>query len=218
MDKIKELLKKYTEPKGLWRIFCLMAAIFLMGVSLSFLILVDMGTDPFSFMNRGFAAALHMSFGTWQLLINIGLFLVTFLFQKSLIGLGTLVNMTIIGYVADFFGSIWNEMEIFQTPMSIGSRLIILAGALAVFVLTAAVYMTAQLGTAPYDAIPFIIVQKTKKLSFRWVRMLWDTTAVVIGMLLGMKLGVITVLMVLTLGPVVSWFGDHVAGKLFERD
>ena len=117
-----------------------------------------------------------------------------------------------------FFGSIWNEMEIFQTPMSIGSRLIILAGALAVFVLTAAVYMTAQLGTAPYDAIPFIIVQKTKKLSFRWVRMLWDTTAVVIGMLLGMKLGVITVLMVLTLGPVVSWFGDHVAGNLFERD
>ena len=61
-------------------------------------------------------------------------------------------------------------------------------------------------------------MQKTKKLSFRWVRMLWDTTAVVIGMLLGMKLGVITVLMVLTLGPVVSWFGDHVAGKLFERD
>ena len=158
MDKIKELLKKYTEPKGLWRIFCMMAAIFLMGVSLSFLILVDMGTDPFSFMNRGFAAALHMSFGTWQLLINIGLFLVTFLLQKNLIGLGTLVNMTVIGYVADFFGSIWNEIEIFKTPVSMGLRLIILAGALAVFVFTAAVYMTAQLGTAPYDAIPFIIM------------------------------------------------------------
>ena len=82
MDKIKELLKKYTEPKGLWRIFCMMAAIFLMGVSLSLLILVDMGTDPFSLMKMGFAAALHMSFGTWQLLINIGLFLVTFCFRK----------------------------------------------------------------------------------------------------------------------------------------
>ena len=47
MDKIKELLKKYTEPKGLWRIFCMMAAIFLMGVSLSFLILVDMDRPIF---------------------------------------------------------------------------------------------------------------------------------------------------------------------------
>lgn len=217
MDKVKEVLKKYTEPQGLWRIFCMMTAIFLMGVSLSFLILVDMGTDPFSFMNRGFAAALHMSFGTWQLLMNVILFLITFLFQKNLIGLGTLVNMTAIGYVADFFGSVWDQIEIFHNPMPMMLRLVILAGALAVFVLTAAIYMTAQLGMAPYDAVPFIIAKRAKKLSFRWIRMLWDTAATMMGILLGMKLGAITVLMVLTLGPVVSWFGEHVAGKLFER-
>lgn len=217
MKKIKALLVKYTEPQGLWRIFCMMTAIFFMGVSLSFLILVDMGTDPFSFMNRGFAATLHMSFGTWQLVMNCILFIITFLFQRRLIGLGTLVNMTVIGYVADFFGSVWNQIDAFQAPMPMGLRLVILAGALGVFVFSAAVYMTAELGTAPYDAIPFILSQHVKQIPFRWIRMIWDTAATVIGLLLGMKLGVITVLMVLTLGPVVAWFGDHVAGRLFGR-
>ena len=66
-------------------------------------------------------------------------------------------------------------------------------------------------------AMACISAKRAKKLSFRWIRMLWDTAATMMGILLGMKLGAITVLMVLTLGPVVSWFGEHVAGKLFER-
>ena len=146
MDKVKEVLKKYTEPQGLWRIFCMMTAIFLMGVSLSFLILVDMGTDPFSFMNRGFAVSFTCHLEHGEFLMNVILFLITFLFQKNLIGLGTLVNMTAIGYVADFFGSVWDQIEIFHNPMPMMLRLVILAGALAVFVLTAAVVYDCSTG------------------------------------------------------------------------
>ena len=94
--------------------------------------------------------------------MNVILFLITFLFQKNLIGLGTLVNMTAIGYVADFFGSVWDQIEIFHNPMPMMLRLVILAGALAVFVLTAAVYMTAQLGMAPYDTC-FVYYSETGK-------------------------------------------------------
>lgn len=195
----------------------MVTAIFFMGFALSLLILIDMGTDPFSCMNLGFSSALQISFGTWQLLLNMVLFVVTIIFQRNLIGLGTFVNMIAVGYVADFFGAVWNQMEIFKSPMSLGLRLVILAGALAVFVMTAAIYMTADLGMAPWDAVPFIIAGRVKKLSFRWIRMIWDTTAVLLGFVLGMKVGVITVLMVLTLGPVISWFGEHVAGKLFGK-
>lgn len=211
---IKNLMKKYMTPQGLWRIFCMTAAVFLMGFSLSFLILVDMGTDPFSFMNMGFAAVLHISFGNWVLIFNSILFVVTFLMQRNLIGLGTLVNMTMIGYTADFFGNIWNRMELFKAPMSFGLRIGILVAALIVFVVTAAIYMTAELGTAPYDAIPFILAGKVKKLSFRAVRMLWDTAAVLLGLAMGRKVGIVTILMVLVLGPVVEWFGKHVTGRL----
>ena len=109
---IKNLVKKYTTPQGIWRIFCMCTAIFFMGFALSFLILVDMGTDPFTCMNLGFSSVLHLSFGTWQILLNLGLFVVTVIFQRNLIGLGTFVNMIAIGYTADFFGSIWNQMPV----------------------------------------------------------------------------------------------------------
>ena len=49
MDKVKEVLKKYTEPQGLWRIFCMMTAIFLMGVSLSFSDFSGYGNRPIFF-------------------------------------------------------------------------------------------------------------------------------------------------------------------------
>lgn len=212
---MKECLKKYTSPQGLWRIFCMIVSIEMMGLSLSLLILTDMGTDPFSYMNLGFSSVLHISFGTWQLMMNLILFAFPLLFKRELIGLGTLVNMTAVGYTADFFSSIWNRFSVFAQPLSLGMRILILIPSLALFVVTAAVYMTAELGTAPYDALPLLISQKIKKISFRWVRMLWDTSAMVLGLILGMKIGLITILMVITLGPVVSWFGEHMAGKLF---
>lgn len=213
---MNELIKKYTTRGGLWKVFCMTAAILFMGISLSFLILVDMGTDPFTCMNMGFSSVLHISFGTWQLILNIMLFIVTIICEKNLIGLGTFLNMIAIGYTADFCGSIWRQMEIFKNPMSFGLRLAVLAVALAVFVLSAAIYMTSELGTAPWDAIPFIIAEKLKKIPFRWVRMCWDTMAVLLGMAMGRKVGIITILMVLTLGPVVEWVGKHVTGRLLS--
>lgn len=211
---IKSLVQKYSTPQGLWRIFCMTAAIFLMGFSLSFLILVDMGTDPFTCMNLGFASVLHLSFGNWQMLLNLALFIVTLVCKRNLIGLGTFVNMIAIGYTADFFGALWSRTEVLSGTMSLTLRLVILVCALVVFVASAAIYMTAELGTAPWDAIPFIIAEKLGKIPFRWVRMCWDTMAVLLGMAMGRKVGVITIAMVLTLGPVVEWFGKHVTKKL----
>lgn len=215
---MNNIMKKYMTRQGMWRMFCMVTAIFMMGFSLSFLILIDLGTDAFSCMNLGFSSALHMSFGTWQLILNLILFVITVIFRRDLIGPGTFVNMILIGYTADFFGGVWNKMPVFEKPMPITLRFFILIVALAVFVAVAAIYMTAEMGMAPFDAIPFMIAEKTEKISFRWIRMLWDTIAMLLGLILGAKVGVITILMILTLGPVVAWFGDHVAGKLFGKN
>lgn len=44
-------------------------AIFGMGFFLSFLIMADYGTDPYTFMNRSLAARLGMTLGNWQLIL-----------------------------------------------------------------------------------------------------------------------------------------------------
>ena len=85
--------------------------IFFMGFVLSFLIEVDMGTDPCSFMNVSISERLPISFGTWQLICNILLFIPQILWGRKYIGPGTVFNMVFIGYIADFFRWIFNGFK-----------------------------------------------------------------------------------------------------------
>ena len=64
--------------------------------------LAAFGVDPFSCMNMGISGFLGMSFGNWQLIANILLLIVVFFTARSFIGLGTVVNMVFVGYIADF--------------------------------------------------------------------------------------------------------------------
>ena len=65
--------------------------------------------------------------------------------------------------------------------------------------------------SAPYDAIPFLIVKAQKKVPFRVVRMVFDFTVIVIAWVFGAKIGLVTILMGFTLGPVISWVGEKMA-------
>lgn len=82
---------------------------------------------------------------------------------------------------------------------------------------TCQVVRTAELGTAPYDAFAIIISERVP-FSFRTARIAVDICAVGIGWIRGNTPGIMTILLVLTLGPVVSWFGKHVAVKLFKKE
>lgn len=208
-------LRRYCTPAVLWRVFCMLIAVIIMGVALSLLIVADMGTDPFSTMNRGLAMVLPISFGTCQLITNVILIILMLLFQRKQIGIGTVANMTLVAYIADYLVGVWRGIPAIGKVPGLEIRIVMLIVGLVFFVLTAAVYMTADLGTAPYDALSFLLTDKLP-FSFRWIRMAVDTCAVCIGWACGNKPGIMTVLMVLSLGPVVAWFAENVAGKLFS--
>ena len=127
------------------------------------------------------------------------------------IGFGTLANMFLVGYSIDFFSWVWSKVLPDGLFDSMAVRLGVLLPALAVFVVAAGVYMVTELGTAPYDAIPFLIVKAQKKVPFRVVRMVFDFTVIVIAWVFGAKIGLVTILMGFTLGPVISWVGEKMA-------
>lgn len=192
------------------RILYVLLAVFMMGFSLSFLIRVNFGTDPCSAMNLGIARHLHLSFGNWQVLLNLILFLIVIAFDRSQIGWGTLANMILIGYTVDFFRWLF---DLFLPDNAFGSlsvRILVLIPALFLFIVAAAVYMAVELGTAPYDAIVFIISNKFKKIPFRLIRITWDMTACLIGFLLGSTIGVVTLMMAFLLGPVIAWVKEKI--------
>lgn len=206
MNSTKQFFQNMYQKTHFWkRLITCSIAIFIMGLCVSVLILVNMGTDPCSSMNLGISRTIHLSFGNWSAIFNIIVFIFVMIFDKSQIGFGSILNMFGIGYVSDFFTSKWNIILPTGLPDNIELKMITMLVTLMVFVLAASVYMTVDLGTSPYDAFPLIIGNKLKKVNFRWIRITYDVTAVIIGFLFGATIGIVTVIMAFALGPVIAW-------------
>lgn len=195
----------------------MLCAVTVMGMCVSLLVMCNMGTDPYSAMNYGISHMLGMSFGNYQLLSNLVLLLVVIIFDRKLIGTGTLGNMILVGYAADFFTWIWKNVCHVPEQFSLSTRIIILIPALILFIFAAAIYMQSGHGTAPYDAVSFLITNKIAKVTgrnmFRITRIVYDLLATCIAAETGGEVGIITILMVILLGPTVGFVGDFIKRK-----
>ena len=184
---MKEIIQGFYQKKHFWtRLILVIAAVILMGFALSWLLLVDLGTDPCTLLNQTISTRLG---------------------GRNL-GFGTLANMFLVGYSIDFFSWIWAKVLPADLFTSMGVRIAVLIPALILFILAASFYMDVDMGTAPYDAVSFIISTHLPNVSFRVIRIVYDFVVTAIAVLLGGKLGIVTVLMVITLGPVIEWLGN----------
>ncbi len=205
-------MKKYLTKEMRKRILLMLVGVFFMGVGVQFLNRTNLGPDPFSAMNYGFSAMAGISFGTFQMLFNAALFLLVLCIDRKQFGLGTIGNMVIVGYSADFTGWVVDKLGFMPAAedMSIGLKIGVMIPTLILFLFAAALYMNCGLGTSPYDALPVLLhrgIEKAtkKQIPYRFVRMLYDGLATVVALLVGGTVGVVTVLMVFTLGPCVDF-------------
>jgi len=192
-------------------------SVIMMGFSLSFLNQTNFGTDPYTVLNLGIASKVGLSLGNSQAIFNCILLLIVFLLDRSQIGWGTIANMFLVGYSFDFFtwlNGFWFPQSIYSTMTG---RVLVMIPSLMVFILVAATYMSVQLGTSPYDAVPYIISSKLPKVPFRGIRMGWDIGACVIGLLLNSKPGVVTLVMAFVLGPVIMWVKKNIVDRFLSH-
>ena len=198
----------YQKPHFLKRFILVNLAVILMGFSLSFLVLVDLGTDPCTLMNLTISSKLGMTLGNWQAFLNCILFIFVFLSGRDQIGFGTIANMFLVGYSLDFFSWLWVKLGVNLYFDSVMIRYLVFPIALLFFVFVAAVYMDVELGTSPYDAIPFIISKKLNKIPFRLLRISYDLFVIFIAWIFGGRVQIVTILMALLLGPIITFVGD----------
>ena len=70
----------------------------------------DFGTDPFTCMNLGISSHLPISYGTYQMLVNLVLFVPVIILARESFGAGCLVNMLGIGYISDFMVFVFGKL------------------------------------------------------------------------------------------------------------
>ncbi|WP_322174038.1 YczE/YyaS/YitT family protein [Acutalibacter caecimuris] len=194
------------------RIAAMLLAVTMMGVGVGFFMLAAMGSDPFSTLNLGVSARLHLSFGTWQAIFNILLLAVVVLTDRSKLGLGTLGNMFLVGYAADITSALLRQV-VDAASLGLPSRVAMTLLGVSMQLIGCAFYVTCGLGMAPYDCVSYIVPERTR-IPFRWWRMGLDVVCVAVGFACGAAIGIGTLLMAFCTGPVLPLLNRYVAGPL----
>lgn len=182
------------------------AGTLIMGFAVSLSVYARLGTDPCTCMNTGLARLLGMSFGVWQLIMNSIVLVFTFFFARDKIGFGTVVNMVAVGFLVDFFSWLYTFFLPPEPPLFLRAACMLLGVGILAF--TAALYMYPELGVSPYDSIGFILVRFLHA-QYRWCRVGYDVTAVLLGASLGGVAGIGTVITAFCMGPLIKFFGDR---------
>lgn len=163
------------------------------------------GVDPFQCFAQGTWERLFggvTTYGVYYMILS-GVMLVLDLFiARSYMGVATLVNMFLTGYIVDF--AVWVLQSVWPEP-NLALRIVFLLIGVLVMCFASSLYMTSNLGVSVYDAIP-IVISENRKWPFRFVRIGCDLVCVAIGALSGLLPGVGTLITALFMGPLIEVF------------
>lgn len=202
----------------------MLTGILFIGICVGSFRLSAFGVDAFTCMNLGISGFLHMTFGTWQLIMNAVILIVVFFTVRHCIGAGTIVNMVGVGYMADFI--CWVFQDVLAVNMTLPLRIIALLIGSLFAGMGVAFYMAADMGIAPYDSVALIIEKGTNgKIKFQYARVLSDITVVTVGVVfcllsggdLWLIIGIGTICNALFNGPLIQFFKVHVAKPLLGK-
>ena len=144
------------------------------------------GLDPFTAMNTGISNKLGIGLGVYQLAVNLVIFIFILWLDRKQIGIGTILNMVLVGFEIQWFTTIYHQLFGYRTTFLIVAADTLIG--LILFTLGASLYMAPDLGAAPYDAIAPIITQRTK-LSYRTARITQDVLFMVAAVMLLSHIG-----------------------------
>ena len=184
------------------------------GVSVGLFRTAELGVDPFQSLMSGLEAVIPISFGTLYVIVNALLLLVSLLLDRRKIGLATLINLTLLGYVVEFSEALFRRL---LPALSLPGRLGLLAAALLLLCFGSAMYFNADLGVSTYDALSLIASERQKNLPFQWCRILSDLLCVLLAALLlrlagrswgqiTASIGPATLLTAFCMGPLIRFF------------
>lgn len=193
------------------RYIAMLGGIMIMGLGVALFRFSGMGNDPATSIVIATSDCTGVVLAIVMMFINTLWFCLEFLFGRHYIGVGTFVNWLAVGplitFFSDWLGSNW------AAPQTLFLRLIVMTAGVMILSLATSLYQTADLGVSPYDAVSFILSERTP-IPYFWCRIFTDSFCTAVTFLLGGTLGLGTLVCSLGLGPFIAFFTRHVAQRL----
>lgn len=182
-------------PRKPRQVFQVIFGTSLIGVGISLNYLANLGLGPWGVFHDGLSKTIGITYGRTIIVTGVAVMLLWIpLKQKP--GLGTLIDIFLVGLVADTIILYFDFSEnIFL------SLILILLGIISIGTGTA-IYVGADLGVGPRDGI--MVGLETLGIKIGTARNLIELIAFLTGWLLGGLVGYVTILFVIGIGPVVQ--------------
>ena len=201
------------------RVVMSVCGVIICGVSVGMFKHAAFGVDPFQALMSGLDAVIPIRFGTLYVIVNLLLLVFSLVADRRKIGLATLINLFLLGYIAEFSQSCMARLV--PSP-ALGVRFLILALAVVIMCLASAFYFTADLGVSTYDAVALIWSEKQSRIPFSVCRVITDLVCVLAGVALCLaagfslrritgEVGIGTIITAFFMGPLIQFFNIRIA-------
>ena len=211
---------KTRDPLLLRRIWMAALGILLTGVSIGFFRRSMFGVDPYQCFANGLANVIPIRFGTLYMLVNLIQLAIVFFLNRRYIGISMLMNLFLLGYIVEFSDNLLARLF---GELQLPSRILFLIIGVVVTCIAAALYYSADLGVSTYDAIPLHIASRRPRLfgrtlPFKVVRVISDLICTLVGVALGARAGIGTVVTALFMGPLIAFFRRTLSDPLVRKN
>lgn len=179
------------------RLLQLYAGLALYGISDAMLVLAALGLDPWDVFHQGMSRTFGLGIGTWSIIVGATVLLLWIPLRQRP-GFGTVSNVFAIGAVMNLV------LAHISPPHAIGVRIAVLVAGVALNGVATGCYIGAGLGPGPRDGL--MTGWAARGHSIRVVRTIIEVTVLIVGFLLGGKVGVGTVLYAVSIGPLAHVF------------
>lgn len=187
-------------PSYPWRVVKLVVGLVLFGVGLWFGLIAELGVSPWDVLTGGVSEQLGTPFGRTAIGISVVVLLIG-LAARVRPGVGTLLNVVVIGVVVDLL--LATDWQSGLGDQAVAVRMCATLGGIGCVAAGSALYLGAHLGPGPRDGLMVAIHLRTG-----WpvgaCRALLEGSVLVVGVLLGGPVGVGTLAFAVSIGPAVQ--------------
>lgn len=197
----------------------------------------SIGSDSFTVFTEGLATVLnktglkdlsivHMITGRAEvtpgvanMIILIVLFIGILIVDRKRIKIGTLICVIGVGPIIDLGVKAVSYFPIESANIFV--KMLLVLGGCFIIAVGFSIMSESDIGVAPNDIVPFIIKDKLN-CQYRWVRIAFDATFLIVGFILGGKVGIGTIISMLAIGPFIQFclpYGKNVVEFIInEKD
>lgn len=190
--------------------------IFLIGLGVALNNCAKFGNDPIGIVYdgvRNIAKLNSEQLGTASNLVNCGLILFLLFVGRKYINIGTLIFILPYG----FFVSVGTKLyyNFLASDILVYRILTVIVGCLLIY-MGVAIFIVVNIGLDPFTGV-VMVIRDIIKWDYKRTKIMFDICMVILGTILGGKLGVVTLITALTTGPGIQFFVNQFKGKLIER-